>query len=207
MSSTCRRDPGGQGGAGAPRSSSEERHGIGRWRTPRACSLAFADVREPPHPVSAPGQPATLRPGPEAMRCIVVGAAFAGVPQRSCLRSSGPQTGLSTVCRSADAADAHPLLRWAALLMQACGGQTTPKRPTRMLTNAHPHNPWRYRSTNLGGMPSGSSAPSAFTNPNAPRHRRTRACCRTVIAPRTVAARVCVHAARTFVTLGWVERV
>ena len=58
----------------------------------------------------------------ETSHRIVVAAAFVGVPQRSSGRRAAP----AAARRPAISGERSPLLRWAALLVQACGGQTDP---------------------------------------------------------------------------------
>ena len=49
------------------------------------------------------------------------------------LRSSGRRTAPATACRPATIGGLAPLVKWAALLVQACGGQTDPETPPRTL--------------------------------------------------------------------------
>ena len=89
----------------------ETSHGMRRRRSVREHSLAFIGPRRRLHMPH-------ICLNPKAMGCIVVAAAFASVP----LRSSGLQTAPAAACRPAILGGRAPHLRWAALLVQACGG-------------------------------------------------------------------------------------
>ena len=100
-----------------------------------------------------------------AMRCIAVAAAFASVPQRS----SGPRTAPAAACRPAIIGGLAPLLRWAALLVQACGGQTDPETPSRTLPpTTEPERPPTPPDT----TPTPDSEPHRSTARNATRMTR-----------------------------------